>query len=92
MVWLLRRSGNLAVKGLAAVFMVALAGLVGAMKQGKLAKVISADGQKMALTSCGIAAVSVVAALVSGSMAYYAMWVLAIVVFGLAVYYTVKQL
>ena len=32
------------------------------------------------------------AALVSTTVAYYVMWVLAIVVFALAVYYTVKQL
>ena len=33
-----------------------------------------------------------VCALISASVAYYAMWTLAIVVFALAVYYTVKQL
>ena len=31
-------------------------------------------------------------ALVSITVAYYAMWILAMVVFALAVYYTVKQL
>ena len=32
------------------------------------------------------------AALFSTAIAYYTMWILAIVVFALAVYYTVKQL
>jgi uncharacterized membrane protein YoaK (UPF0700 family) len=36
--------------------------------------------------------VAVAAALVSLNIAYYAMWILAVVVFALAVYYTVKQL
>ena len=35
---------------------------------------------------------AVAAALVSLNIAYYAMWILAVVVFALAVYYTVKQL
>ena len=35
---------------------------------------------------------AVVLALFSATVAYYAMWVLGIVVFALAVYYTVRQL
>lgn len=42
--------------------------------------------------SCGLTIVAVAAALFSATVAYYAMWVLALVVFALAVYYTVKQL
>ena len=37
-------------------------------------------------------AAAVAAALISVNIAYYAMWALAVVVFALAVYYTVKQL
>ena len=43
-------------------------------------------------TACGLSAAAVAAALVSLNIAYYAMWILAVVVFALAVYYTVKQL
>lgn len=43
-------------------------------------------------TACGLSAAGIAAALISASAAYYAMWALGIVVFALAVYYTVKQL
>ncbi|MBQ8389873.1 MAG: hypothetical protein IJX52_02710 [Oscillibacter sp.] len=91
MVWLLRRSGHIAVKGGAVAFLAALAALVGAVKQGKLKKV-SAEGKKMLLISCGLSAIGTAAALVSSTIAYYAMWALAAVIFCMAVYYTVKQL
>lgn len=42
--------------------------------------------------ACGVSAVAVVVALFSTAAAYYAMWALAVVIFALAVYYTVKQL
>ena len=42
--------------------------------------------------ACGLSFVAVVIALFSATVAYYAMWALALVVFVLAVYYTVKQL
>lgn len=42
--------------------------------------------------ACGLSAAAMAAALISTSIAYYALWALAIVVFALAVYYTVKQL
>ncbi len=42
--------------------------------------------------ACGLSAVAVAAAFISTTVAYYAMWSLAVVVFALAVYYTVKQL
>ena len=42
--------------------------------------------------ACGLSIAAVAAALLSQTVAYYAMWGLAIVVFGMAVYYTVKQL
>ena len=40
----------------------------------------------------GLSAVAVVLALFSATIAYYAMWGLGLVVFILAVYYTVRQL
>ena len=42
--------------------------------------------------ACILSAVAMISALVNMVVAYYAMWALAIVVFALAVYYTVKQL
>ena len=42
--------------------------------------------------ACGLPAAAMLGALFNTTVAYYAMWALAIVVFGLAVYYTVKQL
>ncbi|MEG1988517.1 MAG: LPXTG cell wall anchor domain-containing protein [Oscillibacter sp.] len=42
--------------------------------------------------ACGLSACAMVAALFSATIAYYAMWTLALVIFALAVYYTVKQL
>ena len=42
--------------------------------------------------ACGLSVVALAIALFSSTIAYYAMWALAIVVFALAVYYTVKQL
>ena len=40
----------------------------------------------------GISALAVVLSLFNSAVAYYAMWALAVVIFALAVYYTVKQL
>ena len=42
--------------------------------------------------ACALSAAAMACALVSVTVAYYAMWLLAMVVFALAVYYTVKQL
>ena len=42
--------------------------------------------------SCGLSLIAVATVLVSTVVSYYAMWLLAAVVFALAVYYTVKQL
>lgn len=62
---------------------------------GKLGKVRLLPGDADLLpiyTACGISAAAVAVALISVNAAYYAMWALAVVVFALAVYYTVKQL
>lgn len=61
-------------------------------KLGKL-QVLPAEADPLPVyVACGLSAVAMVCALISVSAAYYAMWTLAIVVFALAVYYTVKQL
>lgn len=62
---------------------------------GKLGgfRLLPADADLLPIyTACGLSAAGVAAALVSVNVAYYAMWALAVVVFALAVYYTVKQL
>ena len=43
-------------------------------------------------SACAISAVALLTTLVNATLSYYAIWVLALVVFALAVYYTVKQL
>jgi len=42
--------------------------------------------------ACGVSLVAVALALISSTVAYYAMWAVCIVIFALAVYYTVRQL
>lgn len=56
-------------------------------------RILPADADALPIyLSCGLSAVAMAAALVSTTVAYYAIWGLAIVAFALAVYYTVKQL
>ena len=62
---------------------------------GKLGRfqVLTADADPLPVyLACGLSVVGLAIALFSAAIAYYAMWVLAVVVFALAVYYTVKQL
>jgi len=62
---------------------------------GKLGKfqVLPASADPLPVyVACALSVAGMVCALISTSVAYYAMWTLAIVVFALAVYYTVKQL
>ncbi len=42
--------------------------------------------------ACGLSLAAVLVALISSTVAYYAMWAVCLVIFALAVYYTVKQL
>jgi hypothetical protein len=42
--------------------------------------------------ACGLSALSVVLALFNATIAYYALWVVGVAIFALAVYYTVRQL
>ena len=61
-------------------------------KLGNL-QVLTAGADPMPIyAACGLSVVALAIALFSSTIAYYAMWALAIVVFALAVYYTVKQL
>lgn len=77
----------------AVLFLVVLAALALLVKQGKLTKLLPANADTTPVyVACALSAIGVVIAFVSSTLAYYAMWALAIVVFGLAVYYTVKQL
>lgn len=104
-VWVCRRRlsniyyGTL-IRVVAVVFLILLAAAAflsrrAARNGGKLGKVrlLPPDADLLPIyTACGLSAAAVVAALISVNIAYYAMWVLAVVVFALAVYYTVKQL
>lgn len=81
------------VKVLAVAYLVALAAAIFLVKSGKLTKLLPASADPLPIyVACGLSLVSVAVALVSAPLAYYAMWALAVVVFALAVYYTVKQL
>ncbi len=61
-------------------------------KVGKVQILPAEAGYMVIYGCCVLSVVAVVAALLSTTIAYYALWMLALVVFGLAVYYTVKQL
>jgi hypothetical protein len=59
---------------------------------GKL-RVLPANADVMPIyAACGLSFLALASALIYAPVSYYAMWALAIVVFALAVYYTVKQL
>ena len=97
-IWVCRTHGasiysGLYVKIVAALWIVALIAVALLARQKKLTKLISAKADLMPIyASCAISGVALLAAIFSTVIAYYAMWVMAAVVFGLAVYYTVKQL
>ena len=87
----------LAGMGLFLLALVAAALLTRKVKQsgGKLGKFqfLPAKANVTAVyVSCGLSLVAVATVLVNTTIAYYALWLLAAVVFALAVYYTVKQL
>lgn len=84
---------GMAVKAAAVLYLVVLAAIAYLLKQGKLEKLLPSSADPLPVyAACGLSFAAMVIALVSQTAAYYAMWGLAIVVFGLAVYYTVKQL
>ncbi len=103
--WVCRRGMSnihrgMAMRMLALVFLVALAGIAylawkAEKNGGRLGdfRILPSDADFLPVyTACALSAVGVAAAIISSMVAYYAMWGLAIVVFALAVYYTVKQL
>lgn len=93
-VWICRRAAAMTlVKAAAVVYILILLAVALLVKQKKLSKLLPAHADPLPVyVACGLSVVAVAVALISSTIAYYAMWVLAAVVFGLAVYYTVKQL
>lgn len=96
--WVCRRLFNnlsmgITVKVLSVVYVALLAGLCYLAKNKKLGKLLPPDADLLPIyAATGLSAVAVALSLFSAAVAYYAMWALGIVVFALAVYYTVKQL
>ena len=96
--WICRRAGSsqyygIYVKAVAVIYLVAAAAVALLTKQGKLRKLLPANADTLPVyIACGLSVAAIAAGLVSATVAYYVMWILAIVVFALAVYYTVKQL
>lgn len=81
------------VKLAAAAYIIVLAVVAFLVKRGKLGKLLPAKADPLPIyVACGLSAAAMAVALISTTIAYYAMWALGMVVFGLAVYYTVKQL
>lgn len=77
----------------AAAYIIVLAVIIYLTKNGKLGKLLPAKADPLPIyVACGLSIAAMAVALISTTVAYYAMWVLGMVVFGLAVYYTVKQL
>ncbi len=77
----------------AVVYVALLAGVAWLVKKEKLTPVLSADADPLLIyAACGLSALGVLCALVNTTVAYYAMWCLAVVIFAMAVYYTVKML
>ena len=95
--WVCRRLGpnpafRTALLLLAIGYVMLLVSIVALVKQKKFPLMSPSADPLPVYVGSGLSAVAVVAALVSTTLAYYAMWGLAAVVFALAVYYTVKQL
>lgn len=96
--WVCRRlfsslTMGMPVKVLSVVYILLLGGLCWLAKNNKLGKLLPANADVLPIyLASGLSAVGVVLALFSATVAYYAMWALGVVLFALAVYYTVKQL
>ena len=96
--WVCRRAGasqfvGIYVKVISVIYLLLVAAIALLVKQGKLRKLLPANADPLPVyIACGLSVVAIAAGLVSAMVTYYVMWVLAIVVFALAVYYTVKQL
>ena len=93
-VWLCQRlGGSLLLKAGVVVYIVALLAVIALAKAEKLTCLLPVKNDRLPVyVSCGLSAVALAASLLGAGIAYYALWVLAAVVFALAVYYTVKQL
>ena len=98
LLWMCRRLFNhltlgLPVKALAVVYVLLLAGLCYLAKNKKLGNLLPPEADLLPIyAATGLSTAAVVLGLFSAAVAYYAMWALGIVVFALAVYYTVKLL
>lgn len=103
--WVCRRtldsiSYGILIRAAACLYLVLLGAIVflvrrASQNKGRLggSQLLLADTDLLPIyTACGLSAAGIAVALISTAVAYYAMWGLAIVVFALAVYYTVKQL
>lgn len=84
---------GLPIKAASVVYVLLLGGVAWLAKEGRLKKLFPANADMMPIyIACGVSAAGVAVALLSAAAAYYAMWCVGVVVFALAVYYTVKQL
>jgi hypothetical protein len=97
MLWICRRLGpnpafGAALKLLGAGYILLLVAIAVIVKQKKFPLLNPSADPLPVYIGSGLCAVAVLVALFSTTLAYYAMWALAAVVFALAVYYTVKQL
>ena len=96
--WVFRRAFSSTTVGLyvkiaLAVYLVLLIVLLVQVARKKLPKLLPVQTDPLPVyVAGGLSLASMAIALVSSAAAYYAMWALAIIAFGLAVYYTVKQL
>lgn len=96
--WVCRRAGasqfiGIYVKAISVIYLLLAAAVALLVKQGKLRKLLPANADPLPVyIACGLSVAAVAVGLISATAAYYVMWALAIVVFALAVYYTVKQL
>lgn len=81
------------VRVIAVIYLLAVAALVWLTRQGKLGRLLSPGADPLPIyIAGGLSALAILAALFSAAAAYYAMWCLGVVVFDLAVYYTVRML
>ena len=97
-VWVCRRAFSSSVVGLyvkiaSVIYLAVLAVLAIQVKRQKLGKLFPVGADPLPVyVACGLSLAAILISMISAVVAYYAMWTLAIIVFGLAVYYTVKQL
>ena len=96
--WVCRRALSSVVVGLyvkiaAMIYLALLVILLVQVARKKLDKLLPAKADPLPVyVACGLSLAAMVIVLFSSTAAYYVMWALALIVFGLAVYYTVKQL